>query len=254
MLFDRVFVVMITTAIIVATSMLGCRSQSEPEIAAGIDGCSTCAMVIDDINQAGGYFLDREFQPFCSVGCLLDSYEQRRKRWQPLPDRIYVADFVRGDMHVVDAATFLLTDHFPTVMDWGIVAFADSSVAKEHRHHEDEILTDWLGVRTLRGDPDRTLSSSFSDQGMDPETVEMNKGELAVWDVRAEALSGDLVFRIRGYESLGEIEVPAVGEARSIRILATNPGDGFPLERVSDGKTLGRLRVTGPHTEDEGER
>ncbi|MCP4203530.1 MAG: hypothetical protein GY769_16550 [bacterium] len=239
-------------ALLVSTS-LGCRREAKPKIVFGVEGCTACAMVIDNDKQASGYYLEREFHPFCSAGCLLGSFEKRRQAGQPLPRRIYFADYAEGGLRPVAGMTFLLTDHLPTVMESGILAFAGIETARAHRQHVDEVLTDWLGVRRLRGEPDRTVAVEFNDQAMIPEVIELFKGELVEWKVSGSELESSLQIMVRGYEELGDVAVPAAGEARSVRFLATRPGDGFPVQRVSDGVVLGRIRVAGPHTADEEE-
>jgi hypothetical protein len=223
----------------------------EPEIAAGIDGCSACAMVIEDEKQAAGYYLDREFFPFCSTGCLLQSYEKRRKAGQLLPRRVFFADYLEGSLRPAESMRFLLTESLPTVMDWGILAFADGESARAHRVHEQEVVTGWLGVRAQRGIPDRTVSVIVDERAMRPEVVDLVKGELVLWDIRGADLDEDLRIRVRGYEELGDIVVPVSGESRRLHVLAAKPGEGFPVVAVGSGQVLGRLRVKGPHLADE---
>lgn len=147
---------------------LGSRPETEPEILFGADGCTACGMSIDSEKQASGYYLEREFHPFCSSGCLLADFENRRKTGQKLPQRIYVAGYSEGGLRPAAEMTFLLTDHLPTVMEWGILAFSDPGIARQHRQHDDELLTDWLGVRRLRGAPDRSVAVEFIADSMIP--------------------------------------------------------------------------------------
>ncbi|MCP4659701.1 MAG: hypothetical protein GY856_30225, partial [bacterium] len=170
----------------------GCVSDQEPEIAAGIDGCASCGMVIDKENQAAGYYVDKEFHTFCSSGCLLESYEKRRQQGQPSPERIFFADYLGSGLHPAESVTYLLTEHVPTVMDWGILAFADPAAARAQKQHDDESLVDWIGLRTRRGKPDRRLSLVFTGEGMSPEVVELQKGELVEWEIRGRELDRDL--------------------------------------------------------------
>jgi hypothetical protein len=208
-------------------------------------------MVIDEPNQAAVYTLDGEHEPFCSTGCLLDSYERRRQEGQALPERVWLADFLTETLHPAEAVTFLLTENRPTVMGWGILAFADAETAAAQRRHEDEILTGWLGLRRLKGRPDRQLAASFGEQVMDPEVIDLDKGELLTLELRGPQSERELRIRVRGYEELGEILLPGSGEPRTVRFLAIRPGEGFPVIRVDDGHVLGRIRVHGAHTADE---
>jgi hypothetical protein len=133
----------------------------------------------------------------------------------------------------------------------GILAFADGEAARAHRVHEQEVVTGWLGVRALRGIPDRTVSVIVDVRAMKPEVVDLVKDELVLWDIRGADLDEDLRVRVRGYEELGDVVVPDSGESRRLRILATKPGEGFPVVAVGSGQVLGRLRVKGPHLADE---
>ncbi|MGB3565369.1 MAG: hypothetical protein WBH85_16870 [Thermoanaerobaculia bacterium] len=229
----------------------GCGSEREPKIAFGVDGCTECGMMIDKENEAAGFLVDREFSPFCSTGCLLQSYENRRKQDQPLPDRIVISDYDGSGLHPAGEMTFLLTESLPTVMKWGILGFVDRESALAHRHSEDERLVDWVGLRALRGEPDRTIELVLGPDGLTPETIQLEKGALVVWEIEGRELETDHVLRVRGYEHLGEITVPASGTPVTFRMLATKPGEGFPLIRESDGEVVGRVRVTGAHTPDE---
>jgi hypothetical protein len=181
----------------------------------------------------------------------LESYENRRRQGQPLPDRIVISDYQGSGLRSAGEMTFLLTESLPTVMDWGIVGFVDGEAALAHRHSEDERLVDWIGLRAARGEPDRTISLVLGPEGLTPETVQVEKGALVVWEIESRELKVDQVLHVRGYEHLGEIAVPASGTPVTFRMLATKPGEGFPLIRESDGKVVGRLRVTGAHTPDE---
>jgi hypothetical protein len=247
----RRFATILPLAVLAALVSSGCRLEKEPEIAAGIDGCAACGMVIEDQKQAAAYYLDREFLPFCSTGCLLQSYEKRRKAGQLLPRRVFIADYLEGNLRPAESMSFLLTESLPTVMEWGILAFSDAESARAHRGHEKEVVAEWLAVRALRGIPDRTVSVTVDEIAMEPEVVDLVKGELVLWEVRGDDLDEDLRIRVRGYEELGDMVVPVGGESRRLRILATKPGEGFPVVEVGSGRVLGRFRVKGPHLADE---
>jgi hypothetical protein len=233
--------------------IVACGADKQPEIAKGIDGCASCQMVIEKVNEACGYFLEKDFKPFCSSGCLLDSYETRRKQGLILPDRIFFADYSGAALLPCDSITFLLTKHIPTVMEWGIIAFAGADEAHSHKRSGDEIIVDWVGLRTLRGVPDRTLSIVFAAGGMIPEVIEVNKGELIDWAIEGRQMDEDLLVTLKGYDELGEILIPASGEIVHIRMLALKPGAGFPFVRSGSGEVLGQIRVSGAHTLEEEE-
>jgi hypothetical protein len=243
--------ILMLAATVLALVAGGCASDREPEIVAGVDGCAACGMVIDQVDQAAGYYLDKDFHTFCSPGCLLGSFEKRRQAGEPLPDRILFGDYAGGGLQPAGGVTFLLTEHTPTVMGWGILAFADPGVAATHRRHDDESLVDWIGLRTARGKVDRTLSLVLTGDAMEPPVIEVDKGELIEWELRGRELSADLTVAVRGYDELGEVTVPASGDPVRARMLALRPGAGFPLVRTADGEVLGQIRVRGAHTADE---
>jgi hypothetical protein len=208
-------------------------------------------MIIDEVNQAAGYFLDREFETFCSSGCLLRSFEDRREKGLPKPDSVFFADYLGSGFVASESAAFLLTKHIPSVMGWGIICFTDVETAGGHLKHEDETIVDWIGLRTARGKPDRKLSLVFTNDGAIPSVVELRKGELVEWEIKGRELDNDIIVRLRGYEELGDIIVPASGDIIHARLLAMKPGAGFPFVRIGDGEVLGQIRVTGAHTAEE---
>lgn len=245
---------LVSTLALVLGATYSCELEREPGIAAGVDGCAACGMVIGKQQEAGIYEVDREFHTFCSTGCLLESYEQRRRAGEPPPEQILLADYETGELAPVEAVTFLLTDHRPTTMDWGIAPFSDPDRAEASLRQEEEVLVDWVGLRTLRGKPDQRLSWILRPGGFDPLVMQVRKGELVEWAFEGMDLDEDRRIELRGYEEFGVILVPANGEIVRVRLLATRPGEGFALISVPDGKVLGRLRVEGPHTPDEEQR
>ena len=242
---------LLITMLILPGLVGGCGTDSEPEIVFGIDGCSECGMLIDRENEAAAYLVDRELSPFCSTGCLLKSYESRRRQDRPLPDRILISDYEGSGLHPAGEMTFLLTESLTTVMSWGILGFVDRQEALAQRQSEEERLVDWIGLLASRGEPDRTINLVLGPDGLTPETPQLEKGALVIWEIEGRELVSDQVLVVRGYEHLGEITVPAGGEPVTFRMLATKPGEGFPLIRESDGAVVGRVRVTGAHTPDE---
>ncbi len=233
--------------------LLGCAGDGEPRIVVGVDGCASCGMSIDKETEAAAYTVDRDVYTFCSPGCLLEGYEQRRQAGEAMPERLFFHDYLGGGLRSVEEVTFLVTEHLRTVMGWGILAFADAAAAREHKRHGDELLVDWRELRTLRGKVDRGVELVVTDAGLLPAVLELTKGELVDWTVRGDGLAEDVVLILRGYEELGEVAVPASGEAVQVRLLASRPGEGFPIVRLCDGEVLGQVRVHGAHTADEEE-
>lgn len=229
----------------------GCGGQPTPGVLAGIDGCSSCGMVIDRVNEAAGWIEAGVFVTFCSPGCLLAEHDALRKSGRSLPKAVFFADYRDGSFSQLSETAYLLTDHVPTVMNARVICFNSMAAATEMRQHDDEIVTDWMGYRVLRGQPDTVLETVFGPGGMDPEIVTANKGEIVLWRVRSEGLAGDLSWAIKGYPDVDPPIVGATGETVELRFLATRPGAGFPIEDPSSGQALGMLKVEGAHTSDE---
>jgi len=192
----------------------------------------------------------RTFVPFDSPACLLAELDALRREGAPLPSRIFIADYEDGVFRPAEATSFLLTDHLPTVMGGGVLGFGSRDAARRFLTEDDELITDWLGFRTARGEPDRMVEISFGPDGMSPERVSVDKGQLVVFQLRHGIPDRELVVAIKGYPEVEPIRLPKGGEA-AFRLLATRPGSGFPIVDVEGGETLGALEVRGAHTLDE---
>jgi len=236
--------------LLLATVVLACDTQGTPEIAIGMDGCAACGMVIPAAHQASAFTVDRDTHTFCSTGCLIEEFEDRRTAGLHPPDALYFADYETGELVRENVATFLLTDRLPTVMRWGILSFADRERASAYQE-AGEVLVDWPGLRVLRGSVDRTLEVVLTPSGLVPEVLELEMGQLVEWVFRGQDLAEDTTVALRGYEEMGEIVVPAAGESVTTRMLAARPGAGFPLVQVGSGAILGQVRIRGAHTDDE---
>ena len=232
-------------------SLTGCSGEVTPAVVAGVDACAHCNMVIDQVNQAAGWIENGEFVPFDSPGCLLAEHDERRKGGETPPDDLFFADFQDAFFHPAATVAFLLTTHQPTVMGSGALAFGTRPAAEATREHDDEIITDWVGYRTARGTPDREVEVSFGSEGMVPDRVELEKGELVAWTARNAGEEGELALTIKGYPELEPILIAAGEEPVSFRLLASRPGSGFPIIESGSGEVLGVVVVHGAHTSDE---
>ena len=248
---ERATLVLLAAAMGTALALAGCTGDEEPAITAGVDACDACNMVIDQVNQACGYVREGSFVPFDSPGCLLRTYQALPMQERPLATGIYFADYGDATFHEASGTTFLLTSHLPTVMNAEVICFGNRAAAVTARTHDDEIVTDWPGYRTARGEPDCVVEVTIGTDGMVPESVEVAKGDLVAWRISARGLEHDLTFTIEGYPEVGSVVVPASGAEIQCRLLASRPGAGFPLLAAADGRLLGKLKVTGPHTLDE---
>ncbi len=231
--------------------IMGCSGEVTPEIIARVDGCRECGMVIDRVDEACGWVHDGEFVTFCSPGCLLEQHDGLRATGKELPVSISFADYNGSGFSVAENTAFLLTDHVPTVMNARVITFASTEAASAMRQHEDEIITDWIGYRVYRGRPDVVVETVFTNEGMEPESVGVAKGEIVLWRATGRGLEEDLNFSIGGYPEVGPATLAAGDGMTEIRFLATRPGAGFPIERTDDGRAIGMLKVSGAHTADE---
>jgi len=229
----------------------GCGGEPTPEIMAGVDGCASCGMVIDRVNEAAGWIEGGDFVPFCSPGCVLAEYDALRKSGQTPPETVFFADYRDGTFSPAVETAFLLTDHVPTVMNARVICFNSVAAAGNMRKHEDEIVTDWTGYRVLRGEPDTVIETVFGPGGMVPEVVMANKGDIVLWRARSEGLEEDVTWAIKGYPEVEPAIVAATGAEIELRFMATRPGAGFPIEDASGGEPLGMIKVSGAHTADE---
>jgi len=236
---------------VVATVILcGCSGPVHPEVTAGLDACAECNMVIDEVNQACGHVADGEFVPFDSPGCLLRSHDEMRRRGTPVPTEVYLALYTTGEFVPADRAVLLLTQHRPTVMGAGVLCFGSSADAEDHRSAADEVVTDWKGYRRRSGQPDTVVEAVVTATSLEPEILEVEKGDLVLFKLSGDELEDAVSLEIRGYPEIGEIIVAPTQEPTEVRFFATRPGAGFPVIG-SDEQALGMIRVTGAHTADE---
>ncbi len=92
---DRRWITTLRLAVMASFCVLvvGCGGEPKPEIMAGIDGCASCGMVIDRVNEAAGWIEGGDFVPFCSPGCLLAEHDALRKSGQAPPEAVFLADY-----------------------------------------------------------------------------------------------------------------------------------------------------------------
>jgi hypothetical protein len=234
-------------------SLTACSGEVVPAVTAGVDSCANCNMVITEVNQAAGWIEDGEFVTFDSPGCLLTRYDTLRQAGEDPPedDALFFADYGSGFFHPAAMATFLLTSHRPTVMGSEALVFDSAASAEGVREHDDETVTDWIGYRTARGAPDREVALTLGPDGLSPERVEVDMGELVAWTVRSTVEDEERALAIKGYPELEPVPVAPGEEPTSFRLLATRPGAGFPIVEAGGDEALGVLVVRGSHTADE---
>ncbi|UCH64802.1 MAG: hypothetical protein JSW63_09245 [Ignavibacterium sp.] len=210
-------------------------------------------MIINQVNQACGYFVDGEFVTFDSPGCLLRSYDIMRKEGGVLPEKVYFADFESSDFILSGTTHFLLTSHLPTVMNSGVLCFKDKNVAQSFIKHDDEMVTDWMDYRVLRGTPDKIISISITPDGMQPEVIVLSKNDIVEYVFSTQNFDEDISLYLKGYDELENFIVPATGEELKVRMFASRPGAGFPFLKTKDDSPVGMVKILGAHTSDEEE-
>lgn len=224
-----------------------CNQQQTPKISADLDACAHCNMVINKVNEACGFYQNSEFVTFDSPACLLKQLDEQKV----VPEKMYFADFISGNLLQVDSTIFLLTEYIPTVMNGKVICFSKKTDALQYKKHKDEIISDWTGYRVYRAMPDKILKVTLSSTNMTPEVFSVFKGDIIELNFTGIDLKNDERLIIKHYESYSDIKVLATGEPSSYRLLADKPGDGFAFVRESDGKVVGMLKVAGAHTADE---
>lgn len=231
--------------------LAGCGGAPTPEITVGLDGCASCGMVIDRVNEAAGWIDNGEFVPFCSPGCLLSEFDEARASGEAPPEASFFADYRDGTFSPAGETAFLLTDHVPTVMNGRVICFNSVVAAESAQKHDDEVVTDWTGYRIQRGAPDTVIETVFGPGGMEPDVVMADKGDIVLWRASGVSLDEELSWAIKGYPEVEPPVVTTTGDATEIRFMATRPGAGFPIEDLTGGGTLGMFKVAGAHTADE---
>ncbi len=238
--------------LVLLASLLACGRPGTPEVAAGIDGCEECGMVISDVRQAAVLECGARFESYCSPGCMLEAFEAL-EHTEP-PSRVFVADNASGAFVEAKDAAFLLTTHRPTVMGGAVLAFADEGAADALREHPDELVCDWDEYRRRRGTPDRTLSALVGAAGLEPSVLLAEKGELVALSLRTAEEGESFELSLGGYPELGSVVVSDPTNPVEWRVLAVRPGAGFPVRAAGHASPLGMLKVGGAHTADEAAR
>jgi len=249
--FKKISEPILITLLVMMITLQNCNSNEKPEILADIDNCLECGMVISQVNQGSGFYRNNEFNTFCSPVCLLKRYQSIENKARPAASQIYFADYPTTDLMSSDSVVFLLTEHITTVMNSGTLTFQNLDEASSYQKKGDEILTNWRGFQIMRGIADKKIEVRITSEGLDPDVILLNKNEIIEWIFLPQDPDIHDLFQLKGYEEMATIEILAGGAPVVMRMLADKPGEGFPLIRASDNKTLGMVKVMGAHTSDE---
>ena len=209
-------------------------------------------MNIDQVNHASGMVVGGEFLTYDSPKCMLRHIESLPKSFVIRDSDIYLADYNTSALVSADSLVMVLTNHVPTVMNGQVVCFSSTDAADSFSAYDDEVVTDWIGFQTLRGNPDLIVEASLSPVGMQPDLIEAEKGNLLLLRLAYEPELAGKVLSVRGYSNMAALTLPDADEMVEIRLLLTLPGAGFPIVDET-GFSYGMIRVAGAHTDEEGQ-
>ena len=249
--FRTYFFVIVALLLLKIILVANCQKEQRPQILANVDACTHCNMMISKLNQACGYFFSGEFIPFDSPVCLMHEFDVLRKKDNIALPSVYFADFCDSKFISAESTYFLFTKHIPTVMNAGIICFADKDSAIQYQKHQNEKIVEWKMFQAISCSPDTNISAILSLQGLDPQTVLLKKNQLVEWTFTGKGLKTQVDLILKGYEEFGSISITADGKPVKYKILASRPGTGFAFF-TNDGATpFGMVKISGAHTKDE---
>ncbi len=225
-----------------------CAGDHGPAIDFGVDVCITCGMVVDQPAEAAGLWHDDEFQAFCNPVCMIQAVNGAKAGGRPV-GTIYVSDYTgQGLIEAAGAACFF--GPIQTVMDSGVVAFADRAAADAFAREHEGHVAGFDHLRALHETPDKVLRAMVSEGDMEPAKLVAERGMVVSLRLTS-ALAGADLLSIRGYDSVDPMPLDPEGNETRITFVADKPGAGFPLVLQSSGQVVGQLVVTGAHLEEE---
>jgi hypothetical protein len=210
-------------------------------------------MVITQLDQACGFVQDETFHPFDSPVCLIKTLDSNKKAGKGLPVSVYFSDYLTSRLLAADSVSFLMTRGIATVMNSGVLCFADKDSARSYQKSLQDRVVGWTEYQALQRNPDKVLDITLSPTGLQPETTVLNKNEIVEWRFRGENLTSDVILRLQGYEELGDIPVAASGDVYTLRMFADKPGVGFAFLSGDRQTPVGMVKVMGGHTIEEEE-
>ncbi|MCK5332091.1 MAG: nitrous oxide reductase accessory protein NosL [Candidatus Marinimicrobia bacterium] len=228
--------------------VFSCAGGNEVEIAFGIDNCQSCNMVIDQPKEAAGLITGGVFYPFCNPICMIHAVNQL-KNAQLKPLLVYISDYEAGGLIRASGATFFV-GQIRTVMDYGVVAFANRNSADAlARSYSGELLS-YNEFRSRYENPDKIFTLKITAVGISPAKILADKGDVIAFkfDYQLETIDELL---IHGYDDIGPIKLKAGVDGVIVKFIADKPGAGFPMELRNQQGFSSRLVVQGVHTIEE---
>ncbi|MBC8400240.1 MAG: nitrous oxide reductase accessory protein NosL [Candidatus Marinimicrobia bacterium] len=236
-------------AILLASLFLfSCAGGNQAEIAFGIDNCEACNMLIDQPKEAAGLMLEDGFHPYCNPICMIHAVN-RLKNAQLKPLRVYISDYEAGGLTNASGAIFFV-GQIRTVMDYGVVAFADRNSAEDlARSYSGELLS-YNEFRARYENPDQIFTLKITVVGISPAKILADKGDVIALKFDYQLDTTDEII-IRGYDDIGPIKLEAGVDGVIVKFIADKPGAGFPMELRNQHGFSSRLVVQGAHTTEE---
>ncbi len=234
--------------IIAGLLVFGCAGVNEAEIAFGIDNCQSCNMVIDQPKEAAGIMAGGEFYPFCNPICMIHEVN-RLKVNRVKADKIYLSDYEAGGLIPAAGSTFFV-GRIQTVMNYGVVAFADRVVAESLAKSYSGELFSYNEFRSRFENPNKIYTLEIAADGISPAKILADKNDVILLKLNYN-LDRDDELIIRGYQHIKPVKLVLGESPVELKLVADKPGAGFPMELRSHSGISGRLVVQGAHTTEE---
>ncbi len=105
-------------------------------------------------------------------------------------------------------------------------------------------------LRTIHEQPDKILRVTVGNEGLQPAKLVADKGQVISLCVTS-TLAGTDRLSIKGYDTVGLVDLDPEGNETRVTFVADKPGAGFPMLLESSEQVLRQLVVTGAHLEEE---
>lgn len=234
--------------ILCSVILMSCSGEPGTRIVFGVDVCSTCGMVIDSEMEAAGLTAEAHFTPFCNPMCMI-RYINQKKTSSNWAEQIWVSDYTgRGLISTNDA--FFAVGSIPTVMNSGIVAFAEQTDATGFAEKRECTVLSHQELRQRFEKPDKTIEVIISAQSMSPEKITAQRNDVIYLKINHSLLQDDKLI-IKGYEETISTLLHPDQQKTVLKFIPDKPGAGFPIVLESSDQIIGQLIVQGSHTAEE---
>ncbi len=235
---------------IIGLLIYGCADGKQVEIAFGIDNCQSCNMVIDKQKEAAGLLIGSEFYPSCNPICMIHEVN-RLKISQIKADKIYISDYTTGELiPAIGAEVTFFVGRIQTVMNYGIVAFADVTAAEALAKSYSGELLNYNKFRARFENPDKIFTLEITNDGILPSQILADKNDVILLKLDYQLDQIDELI-IHGYQDINPVKLGAGESPVEVKLVTDKPGAGFPIELSNYTGISGRLIVQGTHTAEE---